>query len=216
MSALERKRLEGTLADTGTRLNEMREAVSQENLPQLRIMPPPEENPREKGIDKDRERTLYDYFLQDGITYTQAAALAGVNIKTAQRKFKEWASQIVEEEEYEDWSARQNRVRARALEGITRQILEVTAHQDVVQQIYNGIIYADSTGRLKPVEEIEHPLQRAYAAQLREIQDMLSTLRAESLVIQSAPPPDVILDREVEQAIAGKIERGSTDIRKSE
>ena len=216
MSALERKRLEGTLADTGTRLNEMREAVSQENLPQLRIMPPPEENPREKGIDKDRERTLYDYFLQDGISYTQAAALAGVNIKTAQRKFKEWASQIVEEEEYEDWSARQNRVRARALEGITRQILEVTAHQDVVQQIYNGIIYADSTGRLKPVEEIEHPLQRAYAAQLREIQDMLSTLRAESLVIQSAPPPDVILDREVEQAIAGKIERGSTDIRKSE
>ena len=85
---------------------------------------------------------------------------------------------------------------------------------DTLQRIYNGIVFvppgiaADgqpTEARIKPVEEIDHTAQRVYAAQIQEVQQMLGNLRAESLVIQSAPPPDVILDREIEQAIASRV-----------
>ena len=200
--------VERTISKSEKRLAQFREKNAQNPLPALEgpTTTTKLENPRNSGISPEQERNLKELFLMDGITYTQAAALAGVSVPTARAYFQRWAEEMVEEPSYENWSARQLRVRARALEGITKQLLAVSEHLTTIQRIYNGIIYEEDGETLRKPEEINHIAQRAYASQIRETMEMMGALRTESLVIQSAPPPDVILDREIEQAIAGRIE----------
>ena len=199
--------VERTISKSEKRLAQFREKNAQNPLPALEgPLPPDTGNPRNAGIPQECEQNIKELFLMDGITYTQAAALAGVSVPTARAYFQRWAEEMVEEPSYENWSARQLRVRARALEGITKQLLAVSEHLTTIQRIYNGIIYEEDGETLRKPDEINHITQRAYASQIRETMEMMGGLRTESLVIQSAPPPDVILDREIEQAIAGRIE----------
>ena len=212
-------RLDKRMDKTEAQLEKFQKVIEKDALPELPLAEQEKTYP-DGEISKARVIALKEMFLMDGITYTQAAKLAGVNPKTAREKFMAWAQELVEDENYEGWVQRQQRVRARALEGITKQILSVQEHLDTLQRIYNGIVFvppgiaADgqpTEARIKPVEEIDHTAQRVYAAQIQEVQQMLGNLRAESLVIQSAPPPDVILDREIEQAIASRVNPKLTD-----
>ena len=164
--------------------------------------------PKEAGrrLTEDEKKELRDMFLMDGITYTQAALQVGADPRTVKHYFRRLAEEVVEKENYETWMDRQHRVRARTLEGITKQIIEVTEHLRDIQTIYDNIIKTED-GKVRKADDIDHTAQGKYAAQIRETMEMLATLRADALVIQSAPPPDVVLDREIEQAIASRIER---------
>ena len=172
-------------------------------LPTVTMIKPEtvDDNPRGEKIDPQKQLELKDMFLMDGITYTQAAILVGCSPRTAKNWFLKWAEELVEDPGYEPWVKRQARVRARTLEGITKQIIKVNDHMTEIQQIYDGII-KDGAGNMRKPDDIDHSAQRQYASQIKETFNMLSILRAESAVLQAAPPPDVVLDREIEQSIA--------------
>ena len=171
--------------------------------------------PKELGhrLTEDEKEELRDLFLMDGITYTQAGLKAGVTPQTAKKYFRMLAEEVVEQEGYKGWVDRQRRVRARTLEGITKQIIEVTEHLRDIQTIYDNIIKTEN-GDIRNAEDIDHGAQSKYASQIRETMEMLNVLRAQSTLIQSSPPADIILDREIEKAIAGTVKADVTDVQK--
>ena len=74
---------------------------------------------KKKEID-DKLRELY---VRGGITYTHAAEIAGCSIEYASLAFKKFGDEIANHKEPdEDWYAKNDRVRDRALEGMSRQI----------------------------------------------------------------------------------------------
>ena len=84
--------VERTISKSEKRLAQFREKNARNPLPALEgPLPPDTGNPRNAGIPQECEQNLKELFLMDGITYTQAAALAGVSVPTARAYFQRWA-----------------------------------------------------------------------------------------------------------------------------
>lgn len=78
--------------------------------------------PASKWVDIDNK--LRELYLQDGITITRAAIIAGCDAKHASLQFKKFGEEIAEHVMAgdEDWLEKNDRVRARALEGLAVQV----------------------------------------------------------------------------------------------
>lgn len=96
-------------------------------------------------------RQLYD---QDGITPWRASQIAQCGYEYAQKKFKEFADQIATQEN-EDWIEKNDRVRARALEGIAVKIGEVEVNLERIQEQIKEAKHMQRTG----LDETESELQ---------------------------------------------------------
>ena len=70
-----------------------------------------------KNESKKLQDTLKDLFLEGGMTPYQAAQKTGVAFKTAQMYFIQFAKELTDDPNHEDWFEREKRVRQRALEG---------------------------------------------------------------------------------------------------
>ena len=84
----------------------------------------PQNSKRGKKTLKDKielDRKLHDYFDQDGMTPWRASIDCHCGYEYAVKKFDEFGLILVEAEE-ETWIERQDRVRKRALEGLSIQI----------------------------------------------------------------------------------------------
>jgi len=68
-------------------------------------------------------KILKELYYEDGITYTHAAEIAGCSKLYASIEFKKLGSEIAQyREKDEDWIDKNDRVRDRALEGLSRKI----------------------------------------------------------------------------------------------
>jgi len=68
-------------------------------------------------------KTLKELYYEDGITYTHAAEIAGCSKLYASIAFKQLGNEIAKyREKDEDWIDKNDRVRDRALEGLSRKI----------------------------------------------------------------------------------------------
>ena len=166
-----------------------------------------QKNSSYKKISKEQLLELEELFLMDGITPNQAGKIVGVRFETAKSYFEKWAEDLVDDEHYETWVDRQKRIRARALEGITKDILATTERLRHLEVVFANIILTkNEKGALitKNVTEINHKLQYTYETQIRHNVELLAELKAQAFVISSAVPVNIILDRELSKAIAEK------------
>ena len=133
------KRVAQNIARSEAKLARFDRIIKKDGLPPMVLTPAEEKEAADgKTISRESLITLKELFLMDGITYTQAAMMAGCNPKTARDKFLIWAEALVEDEKYETWVERQHRVRARALEGITKQMIKTDEHLATICLLYTS------------------------------------------------------------------------------
>lgn len=145
-----------------------------------------------RRISDDQKAMLRQLFLMDGITPTQAAEQAGVDTKTARAYFAEWAEELVNGENYVPWVEMHERVKARALEGTTREIIKVQTTISKLEKIYDSLLAYPE----------DHPAIIAYDRALRDNRILLDSLKSKANAIELAPPARAIIDAEVERQIA--------------
>ncbi len=76
-----------------------------------------------KARKKEIDSKLKELYFQDGITYSHAADIAGCSRKYSSLKFKYFGDEIQKHKEPDDtWIDKNDRVRDRALEGLSKQI----------------------------------------------------------------------------------------------
>lgn len=98
--------------------------IMQNSQGKASINPPPKKvkrGPKKPGDKIEIERKLRELFDEDGITPWLASRIVGCDFRFAVSRFNHYAEQIIEAEE-QDWIARNEKVRKRALEGISTKI----------------------------------------------------------------------------------------------
>jgi len=79
--------------------------------------------PKPDSKKKETDRVLKQLYFQDGITYTHAAEIAKCDVEHASLMFKKFGDDIqTHKEDDADWIERNDRVRERALEGLSIKI----------------------------------------------------------------------------------------------
>ncbi len=167
-----------------------------------------------RRLTEQQKRELEELFYMDGITAWHAHKLTGVSYRAVKKYFLEWGEKLVTDEQYESWIEKQKRVRARALEGLTQQIVNVQTRLSTLQNQYSQItqdIHEIGQGRNKRiitkhrhVSNIDPQLQYGIDDQLRKNTILLEDLKAQAFAIQMMPPAEAIIEQEMEKAIAAK------------
>lgn len=167
-----------------------------------------------RRLTEQQKRELEELFYMDGITAWHAHKLTGVSYRAVKKYFLDWGEKLVTDEQYESWIEKQKRVRARALEGLTQQIVNVQTRLSTLQNQYSQItqdIQEIGQGRNKRiitkhrhVSNIDPQLQYGIDDQLRKNTILLEDLKAQAFAIQMMPPAEAIIEQEMEKAIAAK------------
>jgi hypothetical protein len=170
---------------------------------------------------KEMQEVLRELFLEDGMTAYQAAQITGNHFRTVQNYFDEWADEIIKVSGHETWIAREKRVRARALEGISKKLTSVRTRLAKLYSILDELIEVRSL-----VTKHEKALDRKLQAVVNTLDDdkfdklnseieryerivrlndiLASELQIQFDSIEMMPPSEAILDRELEKLIAEK------------
>lgn len=153
-----------------------------------------------KKISESQEKELETLFFMDGITPYRAAKIVGIALETATRYFEMWSADLITDEGYETWAQRQKRVRARALEGIAKRIIELSTRRNTLERIYGNFIYKEPKKgnlKLKDINLIPHELVLNYETRLLALDRHLAELQAEYDSIEAKPPAEIILRQEL-------------------
>lgn len=161
-------------------------------------------------ISDETKSQLEELFLMGGIGPYQASKIVGVHWNTASTYYKEWTEILIEAEGHEDFVLREKRARAHSLEGITKTILSVRKRRQDLERILGNLIYKKDKKdptiiELKDVNYLEHDIVLGYTSQIRQEELFLTGLQLQYDTIKRTPPIEVILDKEVEKLIAGKL-----------
>lgn len=99
-----------------------KKSTTKKKIPKLVLV---KSGPKPVAKKDDIEKKLRELYYQDGITYTHAAELAGCGADYSALMFKKFGEEIARNKPIdEDWLAKNDRVRDRALEGLSRQIAD--------------------------------------------------------------------------------------------
>lgn len=157
---------------------------------------------KKSKITPDQEAQLEMLFFMDGITSYAASKQVGIDKETAKQYFESWSADLVGEEDYETWGQRQKRVRARALEGIAKRIIELSTRKTTLVKIYENLIYkkSDKKGESDTIKgplTMLHNLVLAYDTRILALDGKLIELQAEYDSIEAKPPAEIILRQEL-------------------
>ena len=156
---------------------------------------------KESKITEDQEAQLEMLFFMDGITSYAASRQVGVAKETAKQYFEMWAADLVSESDYETWTQRQKRVRARALEGIAKRVIELSTRKNILVTIYENLIFnkPNKEGKIgiKGPALMKHELILLYDARILALDKQLIELQAEYDSIEAKPPAEIILRQEL-------------------
>ncbi len=153
-----------------------------------------------KTISEAQEHELETLFFMDGITPYRASKIVGISLETATKYFEMWSADLITDEGYETWAQRQKRVRARALEGIAKKIIEQSTRRHTLERIYGNFIYKkgkENELELKDINLIPHELVLNYETRLLALDKHLAELQAEYDSIEAKPPAEIILRQEL-------------------
>lgn len=96
------------------------------------IIPSVRDGPKTAAHKETIDKTLRELYYEDGITYTHAGEIAGCSPEYASLQFKKIGDEIARNKPIdEDWIAKNDRVRDRALEGLSRQIKD--SDQEIIK-----------------------------------------------------------------------------------
>ena len=117
---------------------------------------PPTKKKKTQGARiTDINKKLKELYFEGGITYTQAAEIAGCERHHASLMFKKFGDEIVQfKEKDEDWISKNDRVRDRALEGLSTNVRKC------------GITLIELAKRLKETEKIQQAVLPGTAEKL--------------------------------------------------
>ena len=167
-------------------------------------------------ISEDKERSLQELFLMDGITPFQAARIVGVKFDTAKRYFEMWCDELIEDPEHETWVQRQRRVRVRSLEGYAKKIIAITEQRNIMEKILVNLTFTrdektkgdtvssfigmkDNAKNLKfkSPEDLQHDLILSYNTKIAVLNQQLLELQDKYDAVDSQPPAIIILQKEM-------------------
>ena len=149
--------------------------------------------PKGGTLPKAKKELLKELFLESGITSYQASEKSKINYKTVRKYFEEFAGELTTDENHEDWFDREKRVRARALEGYSKNIKQI---RDDIKK-YRVIL----TDKLNEKDDAGiDQYERIIRNQTVIMIDLVERFDA----LEMAPPTEVLLDKEIELRIAAK------------
>jgi hypothetical protein len=128
------------------------------------------------------------------MTAYRASEISKVNYKTVKKYFNEFADQLCQEENHEDWFTREKRVRQQALEGYSKQIKQI--QDDIIK--YRKILTVK-------IEEDDDTGIDQYERIVRLQTSVLIDLTERFNELQLALPSEVLLDKEMEIRMAAKM-----------
>ncbi len=106
---------------------------------------------------KDINAKLKKLYYEGGITYSQAAEMAGCERHYASKQFKIFGDEIFQHQiKDEDWISKNDRVRDRALEGLTQNVRKCDDALETLEK------------RLKKTTEIQHVVLPDTVAKLQQ------------------------------------------------
>lgn len=168
-------------------------------------------NKRNHTISPDKIAVLKELFLMGGITPTQAGLFVGVDFRTVQTYFQEWAEEIVDDPNHITWAEREAHARVRALESITKQIIKVQETLARFEKILDNLLVTKNkeTGEFELKEEvfnIENLIFRIINVEkiVRLNRIYHSELQMQYASIEMMPPIAAILEKELEKWIDTK------------
>jgi len=143
---------------------------------------------------------LKDLFLEGGMTPYRASLILKIDNKTASKYFREFADELIQSENHEDWFDREARARQRALEGISTQISEVRKILEPFELKLKKLLAVKNfdLDAIVPIEKI-----------VRLNRTILFELIDEFNATEMIPPMIIILEKEMEARIAAKNYLGS-------
>lgn len=169
---------------------------------------------RNHTISEEQIASLKELFLMGGITPTQAGLFVGVDYRTAQTYFREWAEEILDDPEHLTWAEREAHARVRALESITKQIIKVNDTLARFEKILDNLLVKKNkkTGEFElneKVMNIENLIFRIVNIEkiVRLNRIYHSELQMQYASIEMMPPVAAILEKELEKWIAAKQEQ---------
>ena len=156
-----------------------------------------------RGLTKDQILSLEDLFFMNGITVYKAHKRTGIDKATVEKYFSEWADTLVKQQE-ETWSDRHKRVRARALEGLADKLIIAQERRVGLMETYNELQYTKTTDKdgketlvRRALEDIDHDTVIAYENKIQTLDKHILDIDTEFTTIDSSPPPDVVLMKEL-------------------
>lgn len=141
-----------------------------------------------RNESKQLQETLKDVFLEGGMTPYQAAKKLGIDFKTAQMYFIQFAKELTDDPNHEDWFAREKRVRQRALEGYSKRITQLKSDMKEYREILEDKLKKKDDAGIERYERIV----RQNTVILIEVTDMFDAL-------EMTPPTETILLEELER-----------------
>jgi len=138
---------------------------------------------------------LKDLFLEGGMTPYRASLILNIDNKTASKYFREFADELIQSENHEDWFDREARARQRALEGLSTQINEVRKILESFELKLKKLLAKKDfdLDTIVPIEKIVR-LNRKFLVDLIDEYD----------AVDMTPPMIIILEKEMEARIAAK------------
>ncbi|MCA9828689.1 MAG: hypothetical protein KC444_09960 [Nitrosopumilus sp.] len=146
---------------------------------------------------KKMQETLKELFFESGMTPYHAAKKAGVDFKTAQTYFREFAKDLVDDPDREDWVDREQRVIAVALEGYSTEITKIRKLVNVFDKLLMSAIKKKDDAK---IDRYERHLRNNRLV-LYDLVDKFNTLGV-------IPPSKVVLEAEIERRISEGVRFG--------
>jgi len=158
--------------------------------------------------------SLKELFLMGGITPTQAGNFAGIDYRTVQTYFREWAEEILDDPEHLTWAEREAHARARALESITKQIIKLNEIIARFEKILENLLVIKNKKTKefelkKDVMDVDTIVNKiVHIEKIVRLNNIYhSELQMQYTSIEMMPPVAAILEKELEQWIAAKQEK---------
>ena len=138
---------------------------------------------------------LKDLFLEGGMTPYRASLILKIDNKTASKYFREFADELIQSENHEDWFDREAKVRQRVLEELSTQISEIRTILLPFELKLKKLLAVKNfdLDAIVPIEKIVR-LNRKFLVDLIDKYD----------AVDMTPPMIIILEKEMEARISAK------------
>lgn len=144
-------------------------------------------------LSKVKVSKLRELFYMGGITPNAAANIAGVDYLTAKTYFTEFAEELTEEDEHTPWAVREAHARARHMESITKNIIEVQESLDYYKSRLKKLIKKEKDGKSVKLIEADRLV--------RDNRVILYELQTEYADLDSMLPTEILLQAELEKLL---------------
>lgn len=159
---------------------------------------------RKKGqsITQKTKTQLKEYFVQGGISARKVGEILKIDHKTVSKYWKEYADELTQLDEHEDWFDIEKRVRQRSLERLTERIEEQRTTLEPLEKKFSLLLNEKTL--LKQTDPEEFDFLERTERMVRLNKEKLDDLTDQYDALEMSPPNEVLFFQEMELRIAEK------------